>query len=131
MFVVNEETGAVEMNVGDTGAWFVDAERDDDVPFTEDDRAVFTIQDQSGETVLERVYGLADDGLGNGTILIQLDNDDTDDWEPGSYSYEIRYVVNPYYIDGEIRSGDIVDTPGTDGKGDPIPMTLKRVQKDI
>ena len=131
MFQVNEQTGAVEMNVGDTGAWFVDAERDDDVPFTEDDRAVFTIQDQNGETVLERVYGLADDGLGNGTILIQLDNDDTDGWEPGSYSYEIRYVVNPYYIDGEIRSGDIVDTPGTDGKGDPIPMTLKKVQKDI
>ena len=131
MFVVNGETGAVEMNVGDTGAWFVDAERDDDVPFTADDRAILTIQNQSGETVLERVYGLADDGLGNGTILIQLDNDATDDWDPGSYSYELRYVVNPYSIDGEIRTGDIVDTPGTDGKGDPIPMTLKKVQKDI
>lgn len=132
MFVVNGETGAVEMNVGDTGAWFIDGERDDGVPFTENDRAVFTIKNKSDETVLERIYGLADDdGLGNGTILVQLDNNDTDDWDPGQYTYEVRYVVNPYYIDGKIRSGDIVDTPGITGKGDPIPMTLKQVQAYI
>ena len=132
MFVVDAETGAVEMNVGDTGAWFMDATRDDEVPFTSADRAVFTINDSNGETVLTRVYGLADADLGNGTIHIQLSNDDTDDWSPGSYSYEVRYVVNPYYdSSGNIISGDVVDTPGIDGKGDPFPMTLKAVQKYI
>lgn len=131
MFVVNEDTGAVEMNVGDTGAWFIDGALDNGDDFTEDDRAVFTIRDSSGEIVLERVYGLADEDLGNGTIHVQLSNDDTDDWDPGSYTYEVRYVVNPYYSGGQIVSGNIVDTPGIDGKGDPIPMTLKAVQKHI
>lgn len=133
MFIVNEDNGSVTMNVGDTGAWFVQGERDDGEPFTEDDRAVFTVKDASDTIVLERIYRLDDDeGLGNGVIFIVLYNDDTDDWAPGSYTYEIRYVINPYYNDkGEIVSGDIVDTPGIDGSGDPIHMTLKAVQKHI
>lgn len=131
MFRVDEETGHVTMNVGDTGAWFVDAERDDGVPFTADDRAVFTVKNGSGTIVLEREYGLADAGLGNGTIHIQMSNNDTDDWPAGAYTYEIRYVVNPYRESGDIRSGDIVDTPGIDGDGDPIQMTLKAVQAYI
>lgn len=131
MFNVNETTGAVELNAGDTGAWFVDAERDDDEPFTEDDRAVFTVKNMNGETVMERIYSLADENLGNGTIHVQLDNDDTDDWDPGQYTWEIRYVVDPYWQSGEIRSGNIVDTPGIDGRGDPLPMTIKAVQAYI
>lgn len=131
MFNVDENTGKVEMNAGDTGSWFIDAERDDGVPFTSADRAVFTVKDSAKLTVLEREYGLADEGLGNGTVLIQLDNNDTDDWPAGVYTYEMRYIVNPYREDGEIRSGDIVDTPGIDGKGEPIQMTLKSVQKYI
>lgn len=131
MFIVDETTGKVEMNVGDTGSWFIDGARDDDVPFTADDRAVFTIKNAADEIVLDREYGLADENLGNGTIFVQLDNNDTDDWAPGSYTYEVRYIVDPYRKNGEITSGDIVDTPGIDGKGDPIPMTLKGVQKHI
>ena len=131
MFIVDENTGAVEMNVGDTGSWFIDGARDDDVPFTADDRAVFTVKNAAGEIVIDREYGLADENLGNGTIFVQLDNNDTDKLAPGTYTYEVRFVVNPYREDGKITSGDIVDTPGVDGKGNPIQMTLKGVQKHI
>lgn len=131
MFRVDETTGQVTMNVGDTGAWFIAGARDDDVPFTADDRAVFTVKDGAGTIKLVREYGLADANLGNGVIHVQLDNNDTDEWPAGSYTYEVRFVVNPYREGGEITSGDIVDTPGIDGNGDPIPMTLKAVQAKI
>lgn len=131
MFVVDEETGAISLNAGDTGAWFVDAARDDGEPFTTDDRVVFTVNNSAGDTILERVYELADEGLGNGTVFVELSNNDTDDWEPGSYTWEMRFAVNPYWVGTEITSGDIVDTPGIDGEGDPMPITVKGVQKYI
>ena len=131
MFAVDDTTGKIEMNSGDTGDFFVDAARDDGEPFTDDDRAVFTINNAMGETVMERIYGLSDQDLGNGTVHVELSNDDTDDLSPGQYTYEFRFVVNPVWVDGRITTGDLVDTPGTDGKGNPIPMTIKPVQAYI
>lgn len=131
MFAVDDTTGKIEMNSGDTGDFFVDAARDDGEPFTEYDRAVFTINNAMGETVMERIYGLADADLGNGTVHVELSNDDTDDFTPGQYTYEFRFIVNPVWVDGQIRTGDLVDTPGTDGKGNPIPMVIKPVQAYI
>lgn len=131
MFAVDDTTGKIEMNSGDTGDFFVDAARDDGEPFTEYDRAVFTINNAMGETVMERIYGLADTDLGNGTVHVELSNDDTDDFSPGQYTYEFRFVVNPVWVGGRITTGDLVDTPGTDGKGNPIPMVIKPVQAYI
>ena len=131
MFAVDNESGAITLNAGDTGAWFVVGYRDDEEEFTEDDRAVLTINNAAGDVVLERIYELADEDLGNGVVFIELDNNDTDDWEPGSYTWEVRFVVNPYWEGTTIVSGDIVDTPGIDGNGDPMPLTVKAVQKYI
>lgn len=131
MFAVDETTGRIEMNCGDTGDFFVDAERDDGEPFTSDDRAVLTVANAMNEIVMTRIYGLADSDLGNGTIHVELSNNDTDDWPPGAYTYEIRYAVNPVWESGVITSGDLVDTPGIDGKGNPMQMTLKPVQAYI
>lgn len=131
MFSVNYETGAITMNIGDTGSFQVEAHRDDDVSWTEYDRATLTVKRSDGVIVLERDYGLADDELGNGVIGIEFQNNDTDTWDPGTYTWEIRYVVNPYYADGRIASGDIVRTPGIDGNGEPMPMLLKPVYRDI
>ena len=133
MFSVDAAKGEIEMNVGDTGAFLCAGERDDGVDFTEDDRAVFTIKDATGEIRIERIYHLDDDdGLGNGVFLVEFHNDDTDHLDPGQYSWEVRFVVNPYYdSEGKIVNGDIVWTPGIDGNGNPIPMTLKAVQADI
>lgn len=131
MFRVNYETGEIVMNVGDTGSFEVKGERDDLTPWTDDDRAVFTVRNAAGENVITRVYGLNDEELGNGVILIEFHNGDTDDLDPGSYSWELRFVVNPYYDGETIVDGDIVRTPGADGNGDPMPMTLKGVQAFI
>lgn len=131
MFEVDEETGAIEMNVGDTGAFEVEGTRDDDVAWTEDDRAVFTVKNGAGEIVIERVYRLDDEELGNGVVLVQLHNADTDSLDPGAYTWEMRYIVRPYWDGGRIVDGNIVRTPGIDDKGTPIPMTLKAVQADI
>ena len=133
MFAVDSTSGAIEMNKGDTGAFLVAGERDDSVDFTSDDRAVFTVKNSNGEILIERIYHLDDDdGLGNGVFLVEFHNNDTDWMDAGSYTYEGRFVVHPYYdAGGKIDDGDIVWTPGIDGNGNPIPMTLKSVQADI
>lgn len=133
MFRIDTETGAIELNVGDTGSFELEAHRDDDTDWTEDDRAVFTVRSAAGANVIERLYRLDDDeGLGNGVILVELHNDDTDDLAAGAYTWEVRFVVNPYYdTDGRIIDGDIVQTPGIDGNGNPMTLTLKSVQADI
>lgn len=131
MFEVDEATGAIEMNVGDTGAFEVEGERDDGVAWTEDDRAVFTVKNGAGEIVIERIYRLDDEELDNGVVLVQLHNADTDRLDPGAYTWEMRYIVRPYWDSGRIVDGNIVRTPGIDEKGNPLPMTLKGVQADI
>lgn len=132
MFMVDANTGMIEMNVGDTGAFEIAGERTDGVDFTADDRAVLTVKNAAGAIVIERIYPLADDELGNGVALVQLHNNDTDSLEPGIYTWEVRFVVHPYYdAAGRIVNGDIVRTPGIDGQGNPMPMTLKAVQADI
>ena len=131
MFAVDAATGAIEMNVGDTGAFEVAGTRDDGDAWTEDDRAVFTVKNGAGEIVIERIYRLDDEELGNGVVLVQLHNADTDSLDPGAYTWEMRWIVRPYWDGGRIVDGDVVRTPGIDGKGMPMPMTLKAVQANI
>ena len=41
-------------------------------------------------------------------------NAETDYLAPGSYTYDVRYVINPYYdSEGKIVDGDQVITPKT------------------
>ena len=59
---------------------------------------LYTIRDQQGQIVLQRIYRLDDQwDLGDGVVLIEFHNDDTDDWQPGSYTTERRYNVNPIW----------------------------------
>ena len=132
MFAVDYTTGAIEMNIGDTGSFQVEAHRSDDEAWTDDDVATFTVRNASGEDVIVRDYGLNDQELGNGIIAIEFQNHDTDELPAGSYTWEIRYVVNALYdADGNVVDGDIVRTPGVDGKGNPMNLTLKSVMRDI
>lgn len=112
MFEVDVNTGAIQMHSGDTGAFVAAARRTDDVDFTADDRAVYTIRDASGTIVLQRIYPL-DTELGNGNVLVEFHNADTDTWAPGTYYTEMRYVIHPYYSDDNAvpDDGDIVRTP--------------------
>jgi hypothetical protein len=96
MFEYNSTGTEIRMHAGDTGAFKVQASRQSGEPWTEYDRMLFTIKNANGEIVLQRFYRLDDDeGLGNGVVEIQFHNDDTDTWDPGQYSMERRYNVNP------------------------------------
>lgn len=112
------ENGQILLSIGDTAAFTVTARTD--YQFTEDDRALFTVKDGAGEVILERVYAL-DTELGNGVFRVQLSNSDTDSLAAGVYSWDVRYVLHPYYdTNGRIIDGDQVITPK-----DPQNLTLK------
>lgn len=98
MFEVNLETMEIKMHRGDTGSFKVAAERASGTAWTEDDRMLFTVRDAQNEVVLQRFYRLDDQwDLGDGVVLIEFHNDDTDTWPVGSYTTERRYNVNPIW----------------------------------
>ena len=97
-FQINLETGDIKMNAGDTGSFKVHGSRKSGSSWTEDSRMLFTIADSAGEIVLQRIYRLDDQyDLGDGVVLIEFHNDDTDDWPAGQYTMERRYDVSPVW----------------------------------
>jgi len=109
VFSVDEATGNIQLSVGDTASFSITATG---YTFAAEDRALFTVKDPSGEVVLERAYPLAEEEPGNGVFIVQLANADTDYLQPGGYSWDVRYVLHPYYDEaGRIVSGDQVITP--------------------
>ena len=97
-FIHDNTTGNITMNGGDTGSFLVKCERSSGEPWTEDARMLYTITDGSGQIVLQRIYRLDDQwDAGDGVVLIEFHNDDTDDWEIGTYQTERRYNVSPIW----------------------------------
>ena len=108
-FYLDPETGDIKMNRGDTGSFWVKETRKNGDVWTEYDRMLFTIKDGQGDIVLQRIYRLDDQwGLGNGVVLIEFHNDDTDTWANGSYQVERRYNINPRW-DGTAPTGRCVN----------------------
>ena len=134
MFLLEELTGAVTLNQGDTGSIEVEAERMDGEAWTEYDRATFCLK-SGDDVILERVYRLDnpedDETLANGLIRIEFTNAQTKALSPGSYTWEMRFAIGAYLGSGRVISGDGVDTPGIDGNGEPMPFTVKGVQYKI
>ena len=109
MFVFNDETCAITMHQGDTGSFKIGATREGGDEWTSDDRMLFTVKNGQGEIVMQRIYRLDDQyDLGDGVVLIEFHNDDTDDWAQGSYSMERRYDLTPIW-DGTPSSARCVD----------------------
>ena len=97
-FQVDLETMDIKMNRGDTGSFKVGSSRESGTAWTEDDRMLFTIKNAQGEIMIQRIYRLDDQyGLGNGKVLIEFHNDDTDTWDPGQYTTELRFDVAPIW----------------------------------
>ena len=108
-FRVDFETGDIKMNRGDTGSFWVHASRKSEEAWTADDRMLFTVKNGQGEIVMQRIYRLDDQwGQGDGFVLIEFHNDDTDQWETGTYNMERRYDVNPRW-EGTAPDGRCVD----------------------
>lgn len=94
----------ITLHKGDTGAMVVNLTGH---TFTSSDRAVFTIANRNGTTILmSEEYAIS-----NGSFTVQFTNEVTDKWPAGSYKWEVRVFINPTRTDGEITGGDEVITP--------------------
>lgn len=127
MFMFDPATSAVTMHRGDTGSYYVTCAKKSGNPFEAGDVALYTVK--SGDTVkIAREYPLDDDeGAGNGRFLVAFRNSDTDTWAAGSYATEIRVVLNPIRLDGEVVDGDVVRTIGESRSTLTIVDVLKEV----
>ena len=100
----------INLSRGDTGALKVSAKATlNGEPFTfgEDDRALFSIKNGQGEVIKEKIAEMT-----NNEFTVYFFNSDTDTLAPGSYLWDVRYVINPYYDDnGRIVNGDQIITP--------------------
>lgn len=115
----------ISLSRGDTGALKIKATATlEGQPFTfgPDDRALFSIKNGQGEIVKETVAALE-----NNDFVVYFLNADTDSLAPGSYSWDVRYIIHPYYDDaGRIINGDQVITPK-----EPQAMQLLTVVGDV
>ena len=108
----NVENGVITLSIGDTGAirFNVTARyRGTETPYTfsERDRAVFSIKNGNGIVVKEKVSEIVD-----GKFVVTFYNSDTDSLQAGTYSWDTRYIINPFYNSaGKITDGDQVITP--------------------
>lgn len=115
MFNVDLETMAITMHQGDTGSFKIGATRESGDEWTSADRMLFTVKNGQGEVVLQRIYRLDDQyDLGNGKVLVEFHNDDTDTWDAGTYTTELRFDVSPIW-DGTAPTARCVNalSPGT------------------
>lgn len=142
MFSIDHSTGAITMHRGDTGSFKLHASRKSGDAWTEDDRMIFTVKNGAGDTVMQRFYRLDDQyDLGDGVVLIEFHNDDTDTWDNGTYFTEWRYVINPVWegtaptsrcadamtANARIVEGDIVRVP----EGGQSTMTLANIYGEV
>lgn len=98
------EVDKITITKGDTAALTV---RASNKTFASADRAIFTIANKAGtELLYNQEYE-----LNNGQFTVQFTNDMTDDWAPGQYKWQVRYVVTPVRTEGHISGGAEVITP--------------------
>lgn len=114
MFDVQNYT--ITLSRGDTGALRINTQTE--YTFDSDDRALFSIKNSIGEVVKQQAYALDE----NKGFTVQFANSDTDDLAAGTFSWDVRYIIHPYYdSEGKIIDGDQVITPKT-------PMELQLLQ---
>ena len=115
----------ITLSRGDTGAMRVTAEATlagEPFTFGADDRALFSIKNGQGEVVKEKIAAMTDN-----EFTVYFLNADTDRLAPGSYSWDVRYIIHPYYdASGRIVDGDQVITPK-----EPQTMNLLTVVGDV
>lgn len=111
---VDENTMAVTMHQGDTGAYKVTIELEDGEEFVDGDVAIYEVW-QGSTRLVHREFNLQPDEpdyteLGNGEFLVTFRNSDTDLWAAGVYNTEIRVSLNPVRSSGAVVDGDTVRT---------------------
>ena len=119
MFRLNGYT--ITLSRGDTGAIKFNA--DTEYEFTSDDRALFSIKNAVGDVVKQQAFQLDE----NNAFVVPFLNADTDNLAAGTYSWDVRYIIHPYYdSEGRIVDGDQVITPRQ-----PMEMQLLQVVGEV
>jgi len=114
MFNVDENTMAVTMHKGDTGAYTVTLELEDGEEFVDGDVAIYEVW-QGTTRLIHKEFNLQPDEptfeeYGDGVFLISFRNSDTDTLATGAYQTEIRVSLNPIRSSGAVVDGDTVRT---------------------
>ena len=104
MFRINAAEKTLTMSRGDTGELIIGVTG---YTFNSNDRALFTVRSASGGGVVMR----RELQIVNNTVTITFVNSDTDSLDGGNYEWDIRYVTNPIYENGQIVDGTDVVTP--------------------
>lgn len=118
MFNVDMTTNTISLSRGDTGAVTISVTG---YIFGENDRALFSIK-SGGQIIKQKVYEIV-----NNEFTVTFFNADTEMLSPGDYSWDVRYVINPYYSeDGDIIDGDQILTPNN-----PMTVSILSVVGDI
>ena len=123
-------SGDIRMNQGDTGSFKVHCSRKSGEDWTADSRMLYTIRNPQGEIVMQRIYRLDDAfDLGDGVVLIEFHNDDTDTWEPGQYTTERRYNLTPIWegTPSDARCVDALRTSARMIEGVPVRTVFKGI----
>ena len=108
-FEFNPVTGNIKMRSGDTGScvWRCLIDGGGEWPST--GRGQWTVTGSGGEIMMQRIYRFDDQyDLGDGRILMEFHNNDTDTWSPGTYNTEWRFDLNPIW-DGTPSTARCVD----------------------
>lgn len=96
----------ITLSRGDTGA--IKFTADTEHTFDAVDRALFSVKNAVGEVVKQQAFEIDE----NKSFVVSFFNADTDTLAAGSYSWDVRYIIHPYYDDaGNIIDGDQVITP--------------------
>lgn len=112
MFEVDTNSMAIRMHKGDTGAFYVTLELEDNEEFVQGDTAIFEVW-QGTTRLMHREFDLQPDEpddieLGDGKFLIAFRNSDTDTWSTTAKNTEIRVSLNP------VRSSKLKMTVNSD-----------------
>ena len=119
MFYV--EGNVITLSRGDTGA--IKFIADTDYTFETDDRALFSIKNAVGEVVKQSAFALDE----NKAFVVTFFNADTDNLAPGTFNWDVRYIIHPYYdSSGKIIDGDQVITPNQ-----PMQLQLLNVVGEV
>ena len=107
--IFDPTTGNFDMHAGDTGSGIFTITRESGDTFPDTARMLWTVTSPQGVIVMQRMYRLDDQyDLGDGAVLIEFHNDDTDTWGAGDYTTEIRVDIAPVW-DGTPSTARCVD----------------------
>ena len=92
----------ITLSRGDTGAIKFTAQTDH--TFDSIDRALFSIKNAIGEVVKQAAFEIDE----NKAFVVSFYNADTDHLAAGTYQWDVRYILHPYYdSDGNIIDGEL------------------------